>query len=49
MVEKGYIRSKNLFSAEGISDNFYKILDQVLTGNFIYHEKDEPYVQWKAY
>jgi len=49
LVEKGYQRSKNLFSAKGISDNFYKILDQVVSGNFIYHQEGEEYVQWKAY
>jgi len=49
LIEKAYERSKNLFSAEGISDNFYKILDQVLSNNFIYHKNNEPYTQWKAY
>ena len=49
MVEKGFIRSKNLFSAEGISDNFYKILEQVLENKFIFHKENEEYTQWKAY
>ena len=47
--KKGQERSHKYFCHRGMTENFKKIINQVLTGNFIYHKKDEPYTQWKAY
>jgi glycosyltransferase involved in cell wall biosynthesis len=46
---KGQKRSHENFCHIGMTENFKKIVDQVMSGEFIYHEKDERYIQWKAY
>ncbi|CAN2049936.1 putative Glycosyl transferase family 1 [Candidatus Magnetomoraceae bacterium gMMP-1] len=46
---KGQKRSYANFCHIGMTKNFKKILEQVMCGEFIYHKKDEPYTQWKAY
>jgi len=46
--KKGQERSYKNFCHKGMTENFKKIVNQVLNSSFIYHEKDEPYIQWKA-
>ena len=48
-ASKGQKRSLEYFCHEGMTENFKKIIDQVVNDNFIYHDEDESYVQWKAY
>jgi len=48
-AKKGRERSHKYFCHKGMNENFRKIIDQVLTNNFIYHKNNEPYTQWKAY
>ena len=49
LIDRGYKRSKSLFCITGMSENFKSILNQVLSGQFIFHKDDEQYVQDKAY
>jgi glycosyltransferase involved in cell wall biosynthesis len=46
---KGKKRSHENFCHDGTTENFKKIVDQVMNDKFIYHKKDEDYIQWKAY
>jgi glycosyltransferase involved in cell wall biosynthesis len=46
---KGQNRSHENFCHDGMTKNFKKIVDQVMNDEFIYHKKDEDYMQWKAY
>ena len=46
---KGQKRSHENFCHAGMTENFKKIVEQVMSDEFIYHEKDEKYIQWKAY
>jgi len=46
---KGQNRSHENFCHISMTENFKKIVEQVMSGEFIYHEKDEKYIQWKAY
>ena len=46
---KGQKRSHENFCHDGMTKNFKKIVDQVMNDKFIYHKKDEDYIQWKAY
>ena len=45
---KGQKRSHANFCHDGMTENFKKIVDQVMNDKFIYHKKDEDYIQWKA-
>ena len=47
--ELGRKRAMKLFSQKSLTENFKKIVEQVISGNFIYHSQGEPYTQWKAY
>jgi len=46
---KGQKRSHKNFCHIGMTENFKKIVKQVMDERFIYHDKDEKYIQWKAY
>lgn len=48
-AQKGHIRSLGYFCHHGMTENFKKIVNQVMTDNFIFHEKNETYTQWKAF
>lgn len=45
----GRKRTLSYFCHEGMTENFKKIVSQVLEEKTIYHEKNEKYTQWKAY
>lgn len=45
----GQKRSHQNFCHGGMTENFKKIVDQVISGEFVYHERDEEYMQWKAF
>lgn len=46
---KGKIRSNEYFCHIGMTESFKKIVEQVMSGDFVFHEKNEKYIQWKAY
>ena len=46
---KGQKRSHENFCHDGMTESFKKIVEQVMNSAFIYHDKDEKYIQWKAY
>jgi glycosyltransferase involved in cell wall biosynthesis len=46
---KGRERSLNYFCHIGMTKSFKKIVEQIIEDEFIYHRKNEPYTQWKAY
>jgi len=46
---KGQTRCHQYFSVKSLNESFKRTLDQVETGEYIFHQKDEPYVPWKAY
>ena len=48
-ARKGQKRSHENFCHEGMTEIFKKIVGQVMSGEFVYHEKNEHYIQWKAY
>ncbi len=48
-AQKGQKRSHSFFCHQGMTHNFIKIIDQVMSGNYIYHDKNDDYTQWKAY
>lgn len=48
MAKKGIKRSREFFCIKGMSANFDKIAQQVLSSNYVFHEKNEKYTQWKA-
>ena len=47
--ELGRKNSHDKFCHIGMTENFKKIMEQILSGEFIYHKPGEPYTQWKAY
>lgn len=49
IAAKGRSRSLDFFCHTGMTNNFMKIIDQVLRDEFTYHSPNEEYVQWKAY
>lgn len=48
-AQKGRERSREYFCHEGMTENFKKIVSQVLGEKTVYHLKNEKYTQWKAY
>jgi len=48
-TQKGRDRSLRYFCHGGMTENFKKIVEQVMNKAFIYHQKEEKYTQWKAY
>ena len=48
-AKKGQNRSHEYFCHEGMTDNFKKIVKQVMLNDIIYHKRNERYVQWKAF
>lgn len=46
---QGFKRASQLFSTKMMTENFKKIVDQVLTNKFVFHQKNENYQQSKAY
>ena len=48
-AQRGRERSLKNFCHEGMTENFKKIISQIIEGKPVYHQKNEPYTQWKAY
>lgn len=48
-AQKGRKRSLRYFCHEGMTENFKKILLQMLEEKTVCHQENEEYVQWKAY
>jgi len=46
---KGRKRTHKFFCHKGMTENFKKIVEQVLENKFIFHKENEEYTQWKAY
>ena len=49
LATKGMKRSHEYFCHRGMTDNFIKIVDQVLNSDYTFHKPNEEYTQWKAY
>lgn len=45
----GQKRSHTYFCHSGMTENFKKIVAQVMSEEFVFHKEDEEYIQWKAY
>jgi len=45
----GQKRSNEYFCHGGMTQNFKKIVEQIMEHNYFYHNKEEEYKQWKAY
>ena len=45
----GQKRSYEYFCHGGMTQNFKKIVEQIMEHNYFYHNKEEEYKQWKAY
>lgn len=48
-AQKGRERSLSYFCIGGMTENFKRIIEQIMVGDYIYHEDGEKYIQWKAY
>lgn len=48
-AEKGQKRSHEYFCHIGMTENFKKIVYQVMHDDFFFHQPNEAYSQWKAY
>ena len=48
-AQKGRERSREYFCHGGMTENFKKIVAQVLEEKTVYHQENEKYTQWKAY
>lgn len=49
IAQSGRFRSLDMFCHEGMTENFKKIIKQVLDERYVMHEESESYKQWKAY
>ncbi|MBW1668514.1 MAG: glycosyltransferase [Deltaproteobacteria bacterium] len=48
-AQRGRERSLRNFCHEGMTENFKKIVSQVIKGKPVYHQANEEYTQWKAF
>lgn len=48
-AKAGRKRSHSYFCHKVMTDNFKKIISQVRSNEYVFHEIGEPYTQWKAY
>lgn len=48
-AKKGQRRSHEYFCHKGMTENFKKIIEQVMCEKYLYHNKDEGYIQYKCY
>lgn len=48
-AQKGQKRSREYFCHAAMNENFKKIARQIMSNQYVYHRKGEPYTQWKAY
>lgn len=49
MAENGRERSLKYFCVKSLTENFKKVVDQVMNDKYVYHKDKEKYIQWKAY